>query len=204
MEYRCINLEKKEIPYKDFTAYDREDIAQRFRTVIEAEGPVVDDFLELKVLKSYSIYQRGSLIAPFLRSVLLSVGAVMTRQIDCDGAEHLVFWPERFRGHEDEIESLKCEVYKDYRPSGQKENMEEGTFRSIADFPQLEIYNAMIAQFEGGAELKRSEIITRTNNSLGFLVKGRQIRETLELVLRAAINNKTFIYNRKAGLLRLR
>ena len=63
MEYRCINLEKKEIPYKDFTAYDREDIAQRFRTVIEAEGPVVDDFLELKVLKSYSIYQRGSLIA---------------------------------------------------------------------------------------------------------------------------------------------
>ena len=56
MEYRCINLEKKEIPYKDFTAYDREDIAQRFRTVIEAEGPVVDDFLELKVLKSYSIY----------------------------------------------------------------------------------------------------------------------------------------------------
>ena len=50
MEYRCINLEKKEIPYKDFTAYDREDIAQRFRAVIEAEGPVVDDFLELKVL----------------------------------------------------------------------------------------------------------------------------------------------------------
>ena len=82
--------------------------------------------------------------------------------------------------------------------------MEEGTFRSIADFPQLEIYNAMISQFEGGAELKRSEIITRTNNSLGFLVKGRQIRETLEIVLRAAINNKTFIYNRKAGLLRLR
>ena len=204
MEYRCINLEKKEIPYKDFTAYDREDIAQRFRAVIEAEGPVVDDFLELKVLKSYSIFQRGSLIAPFLRSVLLSVGAVMTRQIDCDGAEHLVFWPERFRGHEEEIESFKCEVYTDFRPSGQKENMEEGTFRSIADFPQLEIYNAMIAQFEGGAEFKRGEVVTRTNNALGFLVKGRQIRETLELVLRAAIANKTFIYNRKAGLLRLR
>ena len=204
MEYKCICLEKKEIPYKDFTSYDTEDIASRFRAVIEAEGPVVDDFLELKVLKSYDIYQRGSLIAPFLRGVLLSVGAVMTRQIDCDGAEHLVFWPGRFRGHEEEIEALKCPSYTDFRPSGQKENMEEGTFRSIADFPQIEIYNAMISLFEGGAELKRSEIITQTNKALGFLVKGRQIRETLELVLRTAIDNKTFIYNRRAGLLRLR
>ena len=108
MEYRSTYLETKEIPYKDFTSYDTQDIAQRFRTVIEGEGPVVDDFLELKVLKSYGIYQRGSLIAPFLRGVLLSVGAVMTRQIDCDGAEHLVFWPERFRGHEEEIEALNC------------------------------------------------------------------------------------------------
>ena len=204
MEYRSTYLETKEIPYKDFTGYDTQDIAQRFRTVIEGEGPVVDDFLELKVLKSYGIYQRGSLIAPFLRGVLLSTGAVMTRQIDCDGAEHLVFWPERFRGHEDEIEALNCPAYTDFRPSGQKENMEEGTFRSIADFPQIEIHNAMISQFEGGAELKRSEVITLTNKALGFIVKGRQIRETLELVLRAAIDDKTFIYNRRAGLLRLR
>ena len=61
-----------------------------------------------------------------------------------------------------------------------------------------------ISQFEGGAELKRSEVITLTNKALGFMVKGRQIRETLELVLRAAIDDKTFIYNRRAGLLRLR
>ena len=204
MEYRCINLEKKEIPYKDFTAYDREDISQRFLAVIEGEGPVVDDFLELKVLKSYGIYQRGSLIAPFLRGVLLSTGAVMTRQIDCDGAEHLVFWPESFRGHEDEIEALQYPSYTDYRPSGQKENMEEGTFRSIADFPQIEIYNAMISLFVGGEEIKRNDVISLTNKALGFLVKGRQIRETLENVLKTAIANKTFIYNRKAGLLRLR
>lgn len=204
MEYRCIDLEKKEIPYKDFTGYDREDIARRFVAVIEGEGPVVDDFLELKVLKSYGIYQRGSLIAPFLRGVLLSTGAVMTRQIDCDGAEHLVFWPERFRGHEDEIEALKFDGYTDFRPSGQKENMEEGTFRSIADFPQIEIYNAMTSLFAGGEEIKRNDVISLTNKALGFLVKGRQIRETLENVLRTAIANRTFIYNRRAGLLRLR
>ena len=204
MEYRCINLEVKEIPYKDFTSYDRDDIARRFVAVIEGEGPVVDDFLELKVLKSYGIYQRGSLIAPFLRGILLSTGAVMTRQIDCDGAEHLVFWPERFRGHEEEIEALQFDDFTDFRPSGQKENMEEGTFRSIADFPQIEIFNAMVSQFEGGVELKRGEAITLTNKALGFLVKGRQIRETLEKVLREAIANKTFIYNRRAGTLRLR
>ncbi|MBR6084678.1 MAG: hypothetical protein IKR80_08075 [Spirochaetales bacterium] len=204
MEYRCIDLEKKEIPYKDFTGYDREDIARRFAAVIEGEGPVVDDFLELKVLKSYGIYQRGSLIAPFLRGVLLSAGAVMTRQIDCDGDEHLVFWPERFRGHEDEIEALKFDGYTDFRPSGQKENMDEGTFRSIADFPQIEIYNAMTSLFAGGEEIKRSDVISLTNKALGFLVKGRQIRETLENVLRTAIANRTFIYNRRAGLLRLR
>ena len=204
MEYRCIDLEKKEIPYKDFTGYDREDIARRFLTVIEGEGPVVDDFLELKVLKSYGIYQRGSLIAPFLRSVLLSTGAVMTRQIDCDGAEHLVFWPERFRGHEEEIEAFRCPAYRDFRPSGQKENLEEGTFRSIADFPQIEVFNAMVSLFEGGEEIKRNDVISMTNKALGFLVKGRQIRETLENVLKTAIANKTFIYNRKAGLLRLR
>ena len=53
-------------------------------------------------------------------------------------------------------------------------------------------------------EIKRNDIITLTNKALGFLVKGRQIRETLEQVLRKAIADKTFIYNRKAGLLRLR
>ena len=204
MEYKCISLETKEIPYKDFTSYDRDDIAQRFLAVIEGEGPVVDDFLELKVLKSYGIYQRGSLIAPFLRGILLSTGAVMTRQIDCDGAKHLVFWPERFRGHEEEIEALQFDGYTDFRPSGQKENMEEGTFRSIADFPQIEIYNAMISQFDENPEIKRNDIITLTNKALGFLVKGRQIRETLENVLRTAIADKTFIYNRRGGTLRLR
>ena len=66
MEYKSISLQQQEIPYKDFTGYNTEDIAAKFKAVIEGEGPVVDDFLELKVLKSYSIFQRGSLIAPFL------------------------------------------------------------------------------------------------------------------------------------------
>ena len=204
MEYIKTELEIKEIPYKDFPSYDRQDIADRFLKVIETEGPVVDDFLELKVLKSYSIYQRGSQIAPFLRGVLLSTGAVHTCQTDCDGAEHLVFWPERFRGHETEIELLKYEDYKDYRPSGQREDMEEGTFRSIADFPQIEIHNAMMEQLSDGKSLARNELIKCTNNALGFTVRGRQIRETLEKILRTAIDNRTLVYNRKANTLRIR
>ena len=204
MEYVSTELETREIPYKDFTAYDTQDIASRFNQVIEAEGPVVDDFLELKVLKSYSIFQRGSLIAPFLRSILISTGAVFTRQLDCDGQEHLVFWPERFRGLESEIESLKCDDYTDYRPSGQKELVPEGTFRAIGDFPQIEIFNAMKDVLSDGQAVKKEELLTKTNHALGFLVKGRQIRLTLELVLKAGISNGTFVHNRRGGTIRLR
>lgn len=204
MEYIATALETRDIPYKDFTAYDTEDIARRFRQVIETEGPVVDDFLELKVLKSYSIFQRGSLIAPFLRGVLLSVGAVCTTQIDCDGTEHLVLWPERFRGHESEIEALEFDGYTDYRPSGQKELMPEGTFRAIPDFPQIEVFNAMKAVLSDGTPVKKEELLTLTNHELGFLVKGRQIRLTLEQVLKTGIANGTFVYNRRGGTIRLR
>lgn len=204
MEYIGTELEVREIPYKDFTGYDRQDIAERFTRVIETEGPVVDDFLELKVLKSYTIFQRGSLIAPFLRSVLLSVGAVCTRQTDCDGQEHLVFWPERFRGHEEEIEALKIAGYTDFRPSGQKEMMPEGTFRSIADFPQIEVFNAMKAVLGETDSIKKEDLLTETNHALGFLVKGRQIRLTLEKVLKAGTANGTFVYSRRTGTVRLR
>ena len=204
MQYIAQALETREIPYKDFTAYDTGDIACRFRQVIETEGPVVDDFLELKVLKSYSIFQRGSLIAPFLRGVLLSVGAVCTTQTDCDGQEHLVFWPDRMRGLEDDIQALKCSEYTDYRPSGQKDLMPEGTFRAIPDFPQIEVFNAMKAVLADGNPVKKEELLSLTNHELGFLVKGRQIRLTLELVLKAGIANGTFVYNRRGGTIRLR
>ena len=204
MEYTSVELQLTEIPYKEFTAYDSEDIASRFRQVIEGEGPVVDDFLELKVLKSYGIFQRGSLIAPFLRSILISTGAVFTRQLDCDGQEHLVLWPERFRGHESEIELLKYEDYSDYRPSGQKDLVPDGTFRAIGDFPQIEIFNAMKEQLQDGSPVKKEELLTNTNHALGFLVKGRQIRQTLEGVLKAGVANGTFIYNRRGGTIRPR
>ena len=204
MEYRSANLVLKEIPYKDFPSYDTEDIAARFRTVIEEEGPVVDDFLELKVLKSYSIFQRGSQIAPFLRKVLLSVGAVTTNQTDCDGSVHLVLWPERFRGLEERLQNLESGLYDTWRPSGKKELMSEGTFRSIADFPQIEVFNAMKENLADGSTLKKDELVTHTNHSLGYLVKGRQIRETLEKVLKDGVSNGTFIYNRRAGTVRLK
>lgn len=204
MEYISVDLQLTEIPYKDFPSYSTDDIASRFKKVIEGEGPVVDDFLELKVLKSYGIFQRGSQIAPFLRKVLLSVGAVTTTQIDCDGSEHLVLWPERFRGHEAEIEALECDLYQDYRPSGKREDMREGTFRSIADFPQIEVFNAMKEQLSDGTSLKKADLLTQTNHALGFLVKGRQIRETLEKVLKGAVANGFFVFNRRAGTVRLR
>ncbi len=204
MEYRSVNLEPVEIPYKDFTGYDKEDISSRFRMVIEGEGPVVDDFLELKVLKSYSILQRGSQIAPFLRSILLSLGAVSTVQLDCDGVEHHVFWPERFRGHEAEIEGLCFNGYSDYRQSGQRADMEEGTFRSIADFPHIEVFNAMKDVLSDGRAVKREALLTETNRALGFTVKGRQIRLTLEAVLKAGISNGSLVYSRRAGTIRLR
>ena len=204
VEYIGTELEIREIPYKEFTGYDRQDIASRFRKVIETEGPVVDDFLELKVLKSYTIFQRGSLIAPFLRSVLLSVGAVCTRQTDCDGQEHLVFWPEKYRGLEADIEALRCDAFTDFRPSGQKDLMPEGTFRAIADFPQIEVFNAMKAVLAEGDALKKDVLLTETNHALGFLVKGRQIRLTLENVLKAGAANGTFIYSRRNGTVRLR
>lgn len=204
MEYSCVDLQLTEVPYKDFTGYDRQEIASRFMQVIEGEGPVVDDFLELKVLKSFAIFQRGSLIAPFMRDILLSTGAVCTRQTDCDGAEHLVFWPESFRGCEADIEALQFKGYTDYRPSGQKENMREGTFRSIADFPQIEVFNAMCAFLESGEPVKREDVLTGTNRLLGFQVKGRQIRETLSNVLKAGIANGTFVFNRRGGTIRLR
>jgi hypothetical protein len=115
-----------------------------------------------------------------------------------------VLWPERFRGHESEIETLEFDGYTDYRPSGQKELMPEGTFRAIPDFPQIEVFNAMKAVLADGNPVKKEELLTLTNHELGFLVKGRQIRLTLELVLKAGVANGTFVYNRRGGTIRLR
>lgn len=82
--------------------------------------------------------------------------------------------------------------------------MEDGTFRSIADFPQIEVFNAMKDVLSDGKPLKREDLLTETNHALGFTVKGRQIRLTLESVLKAGISNGTFVYNRRGGTIRLR
>ena len=62
----------------------------------------------------------------------------------------------------------------------------------------------MKEQLQDGSPVKKEELLTNTNHALGFLVKGRQIRLTLEGVLKAGVANGTFIYNRRGGTIRLR
>ena len=63
---------------------------------------------------------------------------------------------------------------------------------------------AMRDVLSDGQAVKKEELLTKTNHALGFLVKGRQIRLTLELVLKAGISNGTFVHNRRGGTIRLR
>jgi len=146
---------------KTFLASDKEDMRNRFRMVIEAEGPILDDLLEKRVLHSYGLFKRGNRIQPFLDEVLDEVDAEKTIQVSADKKEHTIYWPSAYAG-KDKTEFRECRI-----PSQ----------RDITEIPVCEVANLMRSL----GIRQKEKLFDMTAKQLGFKKKGSNIRKTFSL-----------------------
>lgn len=159
MQYEECKLETTAMNAEAFLASDRTDMARRFSLVIQAEGPIVDDLLQKRVLHSYGLAKRGKRIQPVLDEVMHMLQERRTLQISADGKEHQVFWPNG-------MESLNdCRI-----PST----------RDITEYPIVEIANLM----ETIPTKNKKELFEKTARALGFKKKGTNIRKSFSLAYR--------------------
>lgn len=170
MTYQTCMLETTAMDAKTFIAGDREEMARRFRSVIETEGPIVDDLLQKRVLHSYGLAKRGNRIQPVLDEVMDSLHAKATIQISADGKEHRVFWPD----------SMEAASFHDCRiPSG----------RDITEIPVVEIANLM----ESLGVRPKQKLFDACAKELGFKKKGSNIRKTFALAYRLSRSAKSHV-----------
>ena len=154
-------------------------VEDRFKKVIEFEGPINDDLLQLRVLHSFDVKQRGKNIQKFLDDILLKMDVLKTIQVDCAGQQHYVFWPERYNKYGNEVEAK----YIQFR----KPNEDEASKRGISDYPQVEIRNAMLSLIREKGKYLKEPLIEDTAKLLGFKRLGNAIIETLNQVFDAAV-----------------
>ncbi len=154
-------------------------VEDRFNKVIEFEGPIIDDLLQLRVLHSFDVKQRGKNIQKFLDDILLKMDVLKTSQIDCANQIHYVFWPERYKKYGKDVENK----YIQFR----KPNDDDASKRAITDYPQVEIRNAMLSLIREKGKYLREPLIEDTAKLLGFKRRGTAIIETLNQVFDAAV-----------------
>ena len=154
-------------------------VEDRFNKVIEFEGPIIDDLLELRVLHSFDVKQRGKNIQKFLDDILLKMDVLKTIQVDCANQNHYVFWPERYNKYGKDVENK----YIQFR----KPNEDDASKRGIQDYPQVEIRNAMLSLIKEKGKYLKQPLIEDTAKLLGFKRLGTAIIETLNQVFDATV-----------------
>lgn len=165
-EYVACRIRKRYLSSEDFVKVDPNQIRTKFLKVIETEGPVLDDLMQLRVLKSYGLAKRGCNIQPFLDSIMDTLDCRFTEQTDYLGTVHKVFWPD----------GLLPEDYGDYRPSCEERI-------DITDYPEKELENVVRAVVENEPSLKGEEIAREAMERLGYSRKGAAIDATLSGII---------------------
>lgn len=171
----------------DFTRIDSSKVINqpasvfeaRFRQVIETEGPIVDDLLELRVLNSFGVKKRGKNIKQFLDDILSNMDVLKTCQKDTANDAHYVFWPSRYNEYGKNVESHYCQFRV---PSN-----DESTKRSIQEYPQIEIGNVMMALLRENGRYLKEPLLEDTAKKMGFRRMGKDIVDTLVLVFNSAV-----------------
>ena len=179
--YKAIELDYLPIESSKLTRQPPQVFESKFRQVIEFEGPIIDDLLELRVLNSFGVKKRGKNIQPFIDEILEKMNLVKTIQTDSNNEKHYVFWPEKYREYGEQVE----DNYKQFRCSSDGDDEEKK--RPIQYFPQVEIRNVMIALIrEKGGYLKDS-LLEDTARKLGFKRIGSGIMDTMNIVYSDAL-----------------
>lgn len=191
-EYMMCELPYDELSPSQFLFFDKELIANKMKKVIEVEGPIIDDLLEKRVLNSYGIKKRGKNIREFLDSILDILDAVFTSQTDTEGIVHHIFWPESFRDFVDSIDDKYISFRIPYEGSDSKK-------RQIGEYPQIEIRNAMASCIRISGPTIKEALFAGTSSKLGFKRNGKDISDTMDLVLRNALKSGYMVRNSETG-----
>lgn len=168
MAYRSAVLDVSAMTAEQFLSSSREEMQRRFKTVIETEGPIVDDLLQKRVLRSYGLSKRGRRIQPVLDEVMASLQAVTTTQTSCDKHVHQVFWPEAWRDKQPLLDWREVRV-----PSE----------RDITEYPIVELANLMD---DIGLKTPKKKLFLATLGRLGFKKQGTHIRSSFALAYKWA------------------
>ena len=193
--YKACELDLLPIDSTKLTRQSPQVFESRFKQVIEFEGPIIDDLLELRVLNSFGIKKRGKNIKPFLDDILNKMNLIKTVQVDSSNERHYVFWPEKYREYGDQVE----DYYKQFRCSSDGDDEEKK--RTIQDYPQIEIRNVMISLIrEKGGYLKDS-LLEDTARKMGFKRIGSGILDTMNIVYNDALLSGKIIKDQTTGTL---
>ena len=192
--YRVCELDLLPTEASKITRVPKNVFELRFEQVIEYEGPIIDDLLELRVLKSFGVMRRGKSIKPFLDDILLKMDLLKTVQIDASNERHYVFWPNKYREFGDQVE----DHYWQYRCS----SVDDGDAkRSIQDYPQVEIRNVMVDLIKQKGGYLKESLLEETTRKLGFKRSGSEITDTINIVYNAARLAGIIVLDEKTGTL---
>lgn len=194
--YKACELDYLPIDSTKITKQPLQIFEARFREVIEFEGPIIDDLLELRVLNSFSVKKRGKNIKPFLDDILNKMDLVKTVQIDSSHENHFVFWPERYRQYGDQIE----DNYIQFRCSSDGDDEEKK--RSIQDYPQIEIRNVMVSLIKEKGSYLKDSLLEDTARKMGFKRIGSGILDTMNIVFDDALLSGKIIKDQTNGTLK--
>lgn len=194
--YRICELDLLKIDSTKITRQPIQVFESRFKQVIEFEGPIIDDLLELRVLNSFGVKKRGKNIKPFLDDILKKMDLIKTVQIDASNERHYVFWPEKYREYGNQVE----DNYWQFRCSSDDEEEKK---RSIQDYPQIEIRNVMVHLIREKGGYLKDTLLEETARKMGFKRKGSGIIDTMNIVYNDTILNGIIIVDDNSGILKV-
>ena len=135
-----------------------DDVLERMKKTVEAEGPIRESLLVKRVLNSYDLYRNGCILSPFLSEVLGKIETPVT--VDGDGGR--VF---HTGGNEDY-----------FRPTP------EGETRYSYQIPYSEAANCLLYIMERSEKnsYTKSELYRLFLSEMGYLKSGDQVEKLFE------------------------
>nr|WP_321298882.1 DUF4011 domain-containing protein [uncultured Sphaerochaeta sp.] len=160
--------------------------------LIDQEGPILDDWLEKKLVYSFGIKKRGGIIQEKLNAIMTTRNDIFTIQSDIYGFEHKVYWPPEYDSVDKRLDYSKFRVYDNASSVESK--------RDIKDIPEAEIQNCMRYLLLKNGEMMFSELCNGAAEEFGYKRQGQAIKETMKKVLEALVRDAFFV--QEAGIIR--
>lgn len=135
-------------------------IREQIITVIEAEGPIVEDLLRRKIIKAWGFSRAGDSIHSIITSAMPKSPNV-TKHGDIT-----VFWPQNTHSQE----------YLFYRVPAESE-----TRRNVDEIPPEELANVMHAVLVDFQSCGQERLYRETVKILGFASLTAKMRKTLDI-----------------------